>query len=64
MVRAWARERFKQVSVGSGCFEKRNTILSGEALYVSGVYRWCLPICEVLNKMKMEGTPLALYTRP
>jgi hypothetical protein len=37
MVRAWARERDKRISAGSGRFEERNTLLPRVALYVSGI---------------------------
>jgi hypothetical protein len=57
------RERFRQFSIGSGRFERRNTLLPGEALYVWCVYKWCFLNGEVLIEMKMMGFPLSLiYT--
>jgi hypothetical protein len=44
------KERVKRFSTGLGRFEKHNTLLPGMALYVRGVYKWCLPSGEVLMR--------------
>jgi hypothetical protein len=46
--REGGREKVGRFSIGSGCFERRNTLLPGVTLYVWCVYKWCFPNEEVL----------------